>query len=153
MSLGSQRGGSCGTVLPALSKVFMSVCFLPASLPSSLSCCSELQKELGTVPASISSKQHIQVSAESVYRPQIYCGPVAVGKFHKQSDEVCACFQPRYPSVSSARQLRNMRCNSSFSPQCPEFNPNGQWCTDSSVWSLPSHVLPVTGPVRGGKKS
>lgn len=100
MSLGSQRGGSCGTVLPALSKVFMSVCFLPASLPSSLSCCSELQKELGTVPASISSKQHIQVSAESVYRPQIYCGPVAVGKSTSKAMKCAPVFnQGTHPSA------------------------------------------------------
>jgi len=29
---------------------------------------------------------------------------------------------------------------------------NGQWSADSSGWSLPSRVPPVTGPARGGKK-
>ena len=52
-------------VSPALSEVLMSVCFFPASPPSS----SELQEELGTVPVSISSKQHIQAAAGSVHRP------------------------------------------------------------------------------------
>lgn len=36
----------------------------------------ELPKELGTVPASVRSKHHIQVSAESVYRTYMYRGPV-----------------------------------------------------------------------------
>lgn len=61
VSLGSRWSGSCSPVAPALSEVFMSV--------YSLCDCRELRRELGTVPVSISSEQHIRVSAESVYRP------------------------------------------------------------------------------------
>lgn len=141
-------GAALAAVSPALSEVLMSVCFLSASLPSSLPYCSKLQKELGTLRAFQASsvfecQQRVFTGLKYIVGPWLSANP--------QAKRQSVCLFPTKVPVGCARQLRDTRCNSSFSPPCPEFNTNGQQSAGSSVWSLSSCLLPVPGPVRGEK--